>query len=247
MAVLSWRDRVALIAAVVAPLAVAAALVPFRDSVPNAGAALVLVVVVVAVAANGHRVAGVVAAASAAVWFDFFLTTPYERFTITHRADIETTVLLLLVGAAVTELAVRGRRQRRLVVTDAVYLAAIGSTAELVASQANPRAVIDQVSVQLISLLGLRGCRFERGRTGGLPRLESDGQVRIEGGSWNLDEYGMPSAGVEIVASNKGSNYGRFVLAPVPGTLASLAARQVAVILVNQVGAALASQSRILQ
>jgi K+-sensing histidine kinase KdpD len=102
MAVSSRPDRVALIAAVTAPLGVAAALVPFRDSVPNAGAALVLVVVVVAIAANGHRLAGIVAAASAAVWFDFVLTKPYERFTITHRADIETTVLLLLVGAAVT-------------------------------------------------------------------------------------------------------------------------------------------------
>jgi hypothetical protein len=57
----------------------------------------------------------------------------------------------------------------------------------------------------------------------------------------------MPGAGVEIVASNRGISYGRFVLDPVPGTLASPSARQVAVILVNQVGSALASQSRILR
>jgi K+-sensing histidine kinase KdpD len=95
------RDRLALIAALLAPLAVAVVLVPFRTSFANAGAALVLVGVVVAVAANGHRFAGILAAASAAVWFDFFLTRPYERFTITHRDDIETTVLLLLVGASV--------------------------------------------------------------------------------------------------------------------------------------------------
>src|ERR1022692_4237931 len=100
MSVSSWRDRIALLAAVLAPLGVAAVLVPFRSNIPSAGAALILVVVVVAIAANGHRVAGIVAAAAAAVWFDFFLTTPYERFTITHRADLETTVLLLLVGAA---------------------------------------------------------------------------------------------------------------------------------------------------
>jgi hypothetical protein len=37
------------------------------------------------------------AAVSAAVWFDFFLTVPYERFTITRRADIETTALILAV------------------------------------------------------------------------------------------------------------------------------------------------------
>jgi K+-sensing histidine kinase KdpD len=38
---------------------------------------------------------------SVAVWFDFFLTQPYERFTITRRTDIETTVLLLVIGVAV--------------------------------------------------------------------------------------------------------------------------------------------------
>ena len=37
-------------------------------------------------------VAGVVAALSGGVWFDFFLTQPYERFSITRRTDIETTV-----------------------------------------------------------------------------------------------------------------------------------------------------------
>src|SRR2546430_13456825 len=43
---------------------------------------------------------------TAAAWFDFFLTRPYERFAITRRADIETTILLLVIGVAVTEIAV---------------------------------------------------------------------------------------------------------------------------------------------
>jgi hypothetical protein len=46
------------------------------------------------------------AALSAAVWFDCVLTRPYERFIIARRADIEATVLLLVIGMAVTELAV---------------------------------------------------------------------------------------------------------------------------------------------
>jgi len=33
-----------------------------------------------------------------------FLTQPYERFIITRRTDIETTVLLLVIGVAVTEI-----------------------------------------------------------------------------------------------------------------------------------------------
>jgi K+-sensing histidine kinase KdpD len=101
------RDRIAVLAALVAPLALAAILVPFRASFPNTDATLaLLLLVVVAVAANGYRLAGVLAAASVAVWFDFFLTQPYERFTITRRTDIETTVLLLVIGVAVTEIAV---------------------------------------------------------------------------------------------------------------------------------------------
>ena len=104
------RDRLAVLAGVAAPLALAAVLVPFRASFPNADAALAMLLVVVAVAANGDRLAGVLAAVSTAVWFDFFLTQPYERFTITRRTDIETTVLLLVIGVAVTEIAVWGRR-----------------------------------------------------------------------------------------------------------------------------------------
>jgi K+-sensing histidine kinase KdpD len=50
--------------------------------------------------------AAVLAAGSTAVWFDFFLTQPYERFTITRRTDIETIVLLLVIGVAVTKIAV---------------------------------------------------------------------------------------------------------------------------------------------
>jgi hypothetical protein len=40
------------------------------------------VVVIVAVAAAGNRLAGYLAALSAAAWFEFFLTRPYEQFTI---------------------------------------------------------------------------------------------------------------------------------------------------------------------
>jgi K+-sensing histidine kinase KdpD len=81
------RDRLAVIAALAAPLALTAILVPFRHSFPNTDAALALILVVVAVAANGYRLAGYLAALSAAVWFDFFLTRPYEQFSITRRAS----------------------------------------------------------------------------------------------------------------------------------------------------------------
>ncbi|WP_329360717.1 DUF4118 domain-containing protein [Streptomyces sp. NBC_01483] len=98
----SLRDRLALVAGLVGPFLVALVLVPFRTDLSRTNAALILVVVVVAVAALGSRTAGALAALSAAVWFDFFLTRPYETFDIRASADIETAVLLLVVGVFVS-------------------------------------------------------------------------------------------------------------------------------------------------
>jgi hypothetical protein len=241
----SLRDRIAMVAGVAAPLIVAAALVPFRSTVPNTDAALALVVVVVAIAANGNRLAGISAAVSAAVWLDFFLTRPFEHFTITRGTDIETTVLLLVVGAVVTELAVRGRRQRVLAVTDQQYLAAIEATAELAAGLLSPGGLTRLVEEHLVALLGLKGCHFQRTRFGGLPRLDSAGQVLWNGRTWDIDQYGMPASEIELLADANGRAVGRFVLEPVPGRPAPLAARRVAAILASQVGAALADGSRV--
>src|ERR1700730_2609910 len=157
------RDRVAGLGGLAAPLALAAILVPFRTSFPNTDAALAMILVVVAVAANGYRLAGVLAAVSVAVWFDFFLTRPYETFSITRRTDIETTVLLLVIGVAVTEIAVWGRRQYVTASRRAGYLERISSAAQAVAAGGSASALIDQVTGQLTQLLSLRSCRFQRG------------------------------------------------------------------------------------
>src|SRR5690242_14239590 len=145
LAWMSHRDRIFIALGVLLPLGLAAALIPYRASFPNSVGALALVAAVVFVAANGHRVAGFVAAASAAVWFDFFLTTPYEHFTITHRGDIETTVLLMAVGVAVTELAIRGRRARNLAQHDELYLGAIASTIDMLAESGPSNSATDHL------------------------------------------------------------------------------------------------------
>ena len=76
---------------------------------PNTNAGLALVLIIVAAASTGIRWAGIAAALASAAGFDYFLTEPYSTFVITDRADIETAVLLL-VGSAVTEIALWGRR-----------------------------------------------------------------------------------------------------------------------------------------
>jgi K+-sensing histidine kinase KdpD len=158
------RDRAAIAAALIAPLAAAAILLPFRASWPNTNVALLLVVVVVAVAAIGNRIAGAVAAVGAAVWFDFFFTLPYERFTIRSSSDVTTFVLLLVVGVAVSQLAAYARRLKVIAITDAGYLAQIHGTASLAQRARFPEAVVEHVREQLIGLLICRSAALSTGR-----------------------------------------------------------------------------------
>jgi K+-sensing histidine kinase KdpD len=151
------HDRFAVLVALVGPLAVSAALVPIRESVANANVALVLVLVIVAVAGSGTRVAGVLAALSSSLWFDLFLTRPYGRFTITNRADLGTTALLLAVGVGVTELALWGRRQHENANREAGYLAGIRAAAEAVATGGSSADLIVEVTRQLTRLFDLCG------------------------------------------------------------------------------------------
>ena len=234
------RDRAAIAAALVAPLAAAAVLLPFRAHWPNTNVALLLVAVVVAVAATGNRVAGGIAAASAAAWFDFFFTLPYERFTIARPADVQTAVLLFGVGVAVSQLAARARRLQVIAVTDAGYLAQIHDTAELAKSARSPDAVVDRVKEQLTGLLDLKGCRFERGSLlGHPPRLEPDGTLMRGPYRWDAERWGLPADEIELRVLGSGQFYGRFMLQPKPGSSPSLQARLVAVTLADQAGRAL--------
>jgi len=238
------RDRIAVLAALVAPLALAAILVPFRASFPNTDAALAMLLVVVAVAANGYRLAGILAAVSVAVWFDFFLTQPYERFSITRRTDIETTVLLLVIGVAVTEIAVWGRRQYATASRRAGYLDGINSAARAVAAGGSASALIGQVTGQLTQLLSLRSCSFQYGIAGlGRPaRLRHDGSVTIGQRAWDADAEGLPaSMDTELLVESGGVFQGRFLMTPAPGARPTLEQRLLAVALADQVGAALAT------
>jgi K+-sensing histidine kinase KdpD len=238
------RDRLLVVAGLAAPLALTAILVPFRVSFANTDAALALILVVVVVAASGNRLAGVLAAVSAAAWFDFFLTRPYERFAINKPVDIETTVLLLVIGVAVTEIAVWGRRQHAAASRRAGYLAGISAGAQAVAAGESPAVMIEQVSARLTALLALRSCSFQHGIAGlGNPaRLQSDGQVSYQRHVLDVEEYGWPAdADVELLVEAGGILQGRFLCRPQPGSRPTPEQRLVAVALADQVGAALAA------
>ena len=234
------RDRAAFAAAVAAPLAAAAILLPWRSSWSNTNVALLLVVVVVAVSTIGNRYAGALAAVGAAVWFDFFFTLPYERFTISRSADLTTFILLLVVGVAVSQLAARARRLKVITITDENYLARIHESAALAQSARTPDAVVEHVREQLIDVLGLRDCRFEYGvLLGQPPRLQQDGTLMTRNGRWDVDLNGLPAEDIELRVFGNGQYYGRFMMTPKPGAKPSVQARLVAVTLADTVGRAL--------
>jgi K+-sensing histidine kinase KdpD len=239
------RGAVTNVGAVLLPLGVAAVLTPFRSSFANTAAALVLVAVVVAVAVVGDRGAGILATISATVWFDFFLTRPYERLAITHRPDIETAVSLFVVGLVVTELAARSRHHSEAATEESEYVGRIHDLSELVASGAPADVVIERVRTELISLLDLRGCRYEPGPPGrARMRIEPDGQVVLGGSVWGVHRLGLPGPELELPVQGRGQTLGRFVLTPTPGHPVSLQRRVVAVAIADQVGAALVGRLR---
>src|SRR5262245_57684166 len=98
------REFVAGTIGVLAPIAVGALLVPLRQEPVSTNLALILVVVVVLAGAVGGRGAGVLAAITATLAFDFFLTQPYLSLHIHSADDVETAVLLLIVGLLVGQL-----------------------------------------------------------------------------------------------------------------------------------------------
>jgi K+-sensing histidine kinase KdpD len=231
------------VAGAAAPLAVAAALHPFRDDVSTANAVLLLALVVVGVATTGSRVAGLVAALSATLWFDFFLTEPYSTFTISSRDDVETAVLLAVVGLAVTEIALWGRRQQARSSGRAGYLDGLVEAAGLAArADVDRAALVEVVGEQVREVLGVDSVRFESGRPGGgHPHLERDGTLVHAGGVLDVDRTGLPTWDVvELPVASGGVALGRYVVTAASRTAYPDAERRrVAVALADQVGAAL--------
>ena len=243
----SYRTPV-LTASLLAPPAVCALLTPFREHFDNANAALLLVVVIVAVAVFGIRLAGVLAAVSSAVWFDFFLTVPYNSFTIDSSNDVEQAVLLLVIGGLVTEIAIWGRRQQAKASRNHGYLDGVITTSQAVAAGASADDLIDQVRAELVAVLDIDGAKFVAGgKQTQAPQLNADGSVTRGSHVLRVERDGLPTnSEIELAVQYAGESRGRFLL-----TAASRIARPdleqrlVAVALADQVGAALGTQEPI--
>jgi K+-sensing histidine kinase KdpD len=84
---------------------------PFRGTVGLENVVMIYLLLVVLTAAVGGRAAGLLTAVSAALSYDFFLTTPYHTLVIDSLAQVITVALLLATGLAAS-LAGRARRRR---------------------------------------------------------------------------------------------------------------------------------------
>ncbi|HUC05112.1 MAG TPA: DUF4118 domain-containing protein [Acidimicrobiales bacterium] len=227
-------------AAVGLPVAVAAVLIPFRASFAATAAALVLIAVVVGLSTSGDRVAGYVATLSSTLSFDFFLTQPYDRLTITHRPDLETAICLFVVGIAVTELSARSRHYRETASEESEHLSLVHSVSELVASGASEEEVAQQVQHHLVELLHLRSCQYTSGPAERPSfRIEDSGDVYLAGTVWAVHSLGLPGQQIELPVKVNGTVAARFVLTPTAGWPVSRERRLVAVALADQVGATL--------
>jgi hypothetical protein len=223
------------------PVATAVSLIPLRGSMHPANVALVLVLAVVAVAVVVGREAGMAAAIVSALSFDFFHTRPYLHLSIASGDDVQTAVLLAVVGLTVGQLAARGRESRRAAAARRDEVRRIYRIAEQAAHGDDVSDVIMASQAELLGLLGLRDCRFEAPPfSTALDRIERDGLVswseyRLRGSGFEL-----PAAGVELPVRGQGRVLGRFVLEPTPAVGVSLEQRVVAVALADLVGLALA-------
>jgi hypothetical protein len=230
--------------AVLGPLAISALLVGFRDDLFATNAALVLVLAVLAAALVGGRRGGVVSAIVAAACFDFFFTRPYYSFTINRRDDVETTIVLLVVGLVVGELVIRTRESRRLAYESRREVEQIRRIAELAAGRGPTARLVRIVEHEVVALLGARGARFERPPfSTSLPRL-GHGVVTIGENDGQGDRRPGPSNEVELPVWGRGREIGRLVVV-MPADSLGLAVpaedRALAVALVDQLGAVLAA------
>ena len=237
--------RWTLLAALFAPLGTALAFVPLRASFTNVGAALVFVALIEGLAIWGRRRVGYVATVSSVIWFDFFLTTPYERLTISRRADLETTIALVVVGVVVTELAASWRRHREHAGHQGAHVAMMASVASSLAGDSTVEELLASTSSALIDVLHLRTCHFEDDLSGPPhAQILVDGRVAHVGMSWPAHEIGLPGPVAEIACSWRGEPLGRFLLGPTPGEAVTREDRVVAVALVNMVSARVHEERR---
>jgi hypothetical protein len=222
------------------PIVVGVALVPFRRDLDNAHLALILVLVVVLAAIVGGRAAGAIAAVTATLSFDFFLTRPYNSIRIESADDIETVLILLAVGLLVGAVAARGRRSRDDRKRAAAAIERVHRVAAKVAGGADLDEIVAVVIAEVRALLQLQDCWLELPSAfWPVPRLERGGTIEAGEHQWLARGFTLPQDGLQLPVLVAGDEIGRLILIGDPVVDVTLEERIIAVALADQLGSAL--------
>lgn len=229
--------------ALLVPVGVALALVPLRAHVLNTNLALVLVVVVLGASVAGGRTAGVPSAISAALSYDFFLTMPYGSFTMERGDDIETTLLLALIGLIAGELVEGARRNEAAAIARRRELDRLQRRAELAAGGERPGRLIEISAQELTDMLGLTECRYVPTPAPESLPVFTHTAIRVPG----ITNDDVPPGAVALPVRAHGRDIGHFLLVfPTPscgiGTPTDI--KHAAVALADQLGMALLRYQR---
>jgi Osmosensitive K+ channel histidine kinase len=234
------------LSAIVLPFAVAGTLIPLRDDVAEADVALALAIVIVVAATLGGRPTGTTAGVAAAVAFDAFFTRPYYSLRIDQQQDIETVLLMVVLGGAIGEIVTRGRRSHLAWQTARSQLERASRITELAAGGERPGRLIRVARSELIDILDLEGCEFERPPfVDALPRLTHTGLLFPP----RLGELEPPPHDhrLALPVTAEGLEIGRFVLTLAPERSPldlSHDARIAALLLADQLGVVLRAYDR---
>jgi len=195
MAVSDWLTRhrgVVWAAAVFLGPVVAALLTLARPQLHENHVTLVLVLAVAVVSAAGLRPAGLVAAVTTALAYDYFWTEPYYSFRIFNTNDILTVLLLVLVGGAIEQLSWWAGRQRATAARRLDYLTALRRAAEPIAPETRA-AALEAISDMVRTVLNADSSRLVLGERLPTTVLHDDGSVTRAGRVMDVDSDGLPT------------------------------------------------------
>ena len=195
MALSDWLGRhraVVWFAAVFFGPAVAALLTLAGPQLHENHVTLLLVLAVAVVSAAGLRPAGLVAAATTALAYDYFWTDPYYSFRIFDTQDILTVLLLVLVGGAIEQLSWWAGRQHAVAARRLDYLNALRRAAEPIAPETQA-ATLEAISDTMITVLDADSCDLVLDDRLPATVLHGDGSVTRAGQIMDVDTAGLPT------------------------------------------------------
>jgi len=236
------RRVVAYVLAVVLPVAVAVAMIPFRVDHGRV-AVLVLVIPVVLVALLGATGPAVVAAATAVLAYDFLLAEPYYSLAIDDTDEVVAALTLLAVAVVVGVSSARLVKLRVRESTRRDELRHLVSFIRANSQRHDEGELADIASAHIAEVLHLTDCIWQPG-TGapGGPLLLADGNLMGRVSEMKSDRAVLPDH-LDLPVWRGGEQLGRFELTSTPSNVVSIEERVIAAAIAELFGQATARSS----